>query len=89
MYPVVADPEITELNRLQLAYTGVEDATFTVGRQRVILGDARYVGNVGFRQNEQTFDAVRATISAIENVTINYLYLDRVHRILGDDHPGR
>ncbi|WP_417493361.1 hypothetical protein [Maricaulis sp.] len=87
-YPVVADPETTELNRLQLAYTGIENTSLTLGRQRIILGDARYIGNVGFRQNEQTFDAVLASTTAIEHVTLTYAYLDRVHRIFGDDHPA-
>ena len=87
-YPVVADPEVAEINRLQLAYTGFENTSLTLGRQRIILGDARYVGNVGFRQNEQTFDAFVASTTAIENVTLTYAYLDRVHRIFGDDHPA-
>lgn len=87
-YPVVADPEATEINRVQLAYTGFENTSLTLGRQRIILGDARYVGNVGFRQNEQTFDAFVASTTAIENVTLTYAYLDRVHRIFGDDHPA-
>ena len=55
---VVADPEAFELNRLQIGWKG-EKANATVGRQRIILDGARYVGNVGFRQNEQTFDAAR------------------------------
>ena len=58
-FPVVADPENLELNRLQVSYltngTGV-----TVGRQRINLDNQRFVGAVGWRQNEQTFDAVRA-----------------------------
>ncbi|WP_417467055.1 hypothetical protein [Maricaulis sp.] len=87
-YPVVADPEATELNRLQLTYGGIGDTRLTLGRQRIILGDARHIGNVGFRQNEQTFDAVLATSTAIEDVTLTYAYLDRVHRIFGDDHPA-
>jgi hypothetical protein len=87
-FPVVADPEETELNRAQIAYSGFEDTTVTLGRQRVILGDARYVGNVGFRQNEQTFDAFRVSNQSIENLTLNYLYIDRVNRIFGDDHPA-
>ena len=57
-YPTVPDPENIELNRLQVSYmkngTGV-----TLGRQRIVLDNARFVGNVGWRQNEQTFDAVR------------------------------
>ena len=87
-YPVVADPEQTELNRAQIAYTGFDHTTVTLGRQRVVLGDARHVGNVGFRQNEQTFDALRVTWTGSGPVTANYLYLDRVNRVFGDDHPA-
>ena len=87
-FPVVADPEETEINRAQIAFSGIDSTTVTLGRQRVILGDARYVGNVGFRQNEQTFDALRITNQSIENFTLNYLYLDRANRIFGDDHPA-
>jgi hypothetical protein len=86
-YPVVADPETTELNRAQLTYTGLDNTSLTLGRQRMILGDARYIGNVGFRQNEQTFDAALASTTAIEHVALTYAYLDRVHRVFGDDSP--
>ena len=57
-YSVVADPENIELNRLQLQYKG-KAVTVTVGRQRINLDDQRWVGAVGWRQNEQTFDAAR------------------------------
>ncbi|MGE3690068.1 MAG: alginate export family protein [Novosphingobium sp.] len=57
-YSVVADPENIELNRLQLQYKG-KAVTVTVGRQRINLDDQRFVGSVGWRQNEQTFDAAR------------------------------
>ncbi len=57
-FTVIPDADNFELNRLQVSYmkagTGV-----TVGRQRIILDNARFVGNVGWRQNEQTFDALR------------------------------
>ena len=87
-YPVIADPEATELNRLQVSYSGFEDTNLILGRQRIILGDARYVGNVGFRQNEQTFDAFVASNGSLENTTFTYAYIDRAHRIFGDDHPA-
>ena len=58
-YPVVADPEGYELNRLQLTNTSIDATTLTIGRQRITLDDHRFVGNVGWRQNEQTFDALR------------------------------
>ena len=58
-FPVVADPESYEVNRLQLTNTALPGTTLTLGRQRIVLDDHRFVGNVGWRQNEQTFDAVR------------------------------
>ncbi len=57
-FSVVADPENIELNRLQLQYKS-KAVTLTVGRQRINLDDQRWVGAVGWRQNEQTFDAAR------------------------------
>lgn len=55
---VVPDPETVGLNRLQLAYE-VNGSGVTLGRQRINLDDQRWVGSVGWRQDEQTFDAVR------------------------------
>lgn len=84
---IVADPEAFELNRLQVTWTGLPDTEVTLGRQRVILGNARFVGNVGFRQNEQTFDALKVTTTAFNPFSITYAYIDRVHRVFGDDSP--
>jgi hypothetical protein len=86
-FPVVADPESTEINRAQLTFSGIKGSAVVLGRQRIIWGDHRFVGNVGFRQNEQTFDALSFSSTAIENVAVRYAYIDRVQRILGDDHP--
>ncbi len=86
-YPVVADPEAFELNRLQIAWTGLPETEVILGRQRIVLGTARFVGNVGFRQNEQTFDAVKVTTRAFEPLTVTYAWIDRVHRVFGDDSP--
>ncbi len=85
-YPVVLDPETTELNRAQVSWTGAR-ANVVVGRQRIVLGNARFVGNVGFRQNEQTFDAVKATFKVNPTTSVSWVYVDRVRRILGDDSP--
>lgn len=84
----VADPETAELNRLQLSWTGLPGVEATVGRQRIVLDDARFVGNVGFRQNEQTFDAARVTTTAFKPFDLTYAYVDRVHRVFGDDSPA-
>jgi len=85
-YPVVTDPETTELNRAQLSWTAPQGEA-VLGRQRLILNNARFVGNVGFRQNEQTFDAVKLVYRPSPSVSLTYAYLDKVHRIFGEDHP--
>ncbi len=58
-FSTISDPSNIELNRLQLQWKG-GPGTLTLGRQRINLDDQRWVGSVGWRQNEQTFDAVRA-----------------------------
>ena len=57
-FAVVADPMTIGLNRLQVQYKSTP-LTVTLGRQRINLDDQRFVGSVGWRQNEQTFDAAR------------------------------
>lgn len=85
--PAVADGETLELNRAQVRWTGLPDTEVTVGRQRLIVGNSRFVGNVGWRQNEQTFDAVRIATTALKPVTATWIFADRVQRPLGHEHP--
>lgn len=84
-YAIVADPEAFELNRLQVSWIGSEGRRAVLGRQRIVLNDARFVGNVGFRQNEQTFDALRLEARPFERAGLTYIYLDNVRRVFGDD----
>lgn len=84
-YPVVPDPNATELNRLQLTNTSIPDTTITLGRQRIGLDDARFVGNVGWRQNEQTFDGLRVQNSSLGQLKIDLSYIAQINRIFGDD----
>ena len=85
-YPVVADPENLELNRLQVSV--MKDGTgATLGRQRIILDNARFVGNVGWRQNEQTFDAIRGQAS-FGPVALDASYAISQRTIFGVDSPN-
>ena len=84
--PAVADGETLELNRAQVRWTGLPGTELTVGRQRLIVGNSRFVGNVGWRQNEQTFDAVRLATMALKPVTLTWVFADRVQRPLGHEH---
>lgn len=82
---VIADPELTEINQALLR--GVFDkTTLTLGRQRLVLDNARFVGDVGWRQNMQTFDAVSVTDKSLDATTLTYAWLNRVNRVFGDRH---
>ena len=86
-YPTVADPAMTALNRLTLTYASDFDTKFTIGRQRLLIGNQRFVGNAGWRQHEQTFDSLSAVNTSIEDLTFTYAYLYRVNRIGGPAIP--
>ncbi|MFT6113773.1 MAG: hypothetical protein ACJA10_000706 [Oleispira sp.] len=81
---VVADPATGDINRAQLSYTTAEFVA-TLGRQRIILDNARFVGNVGWRQNEQTYDAARIDVTAVKNLTATYAYISQVNDIFFND----
>lgn len=85
--PAVADGETLELNRAQLRWTGPAATEIVAGRQRLVAGNGRFVGNSGWRQNEQTFDALRVSTSAFHPVTVTWAFANRVRRPLGHDHP--
>ena len=84
-YPTVADPESYEVNRLQLVNTSIPSTAITLGRQRIALDDQRFVGNVAWRQNEQTYDALRVVNRSVTNLTVDMSYLDQVNRFYGKD----
>ncbi|MHA1570836.1 MAG: alginate export family protein [Alphaproteobacteria bacterium] len=84
-FPVVADPNNLEANRYWISNQSIPDTKIKVGRQRILLDNVRYVGNVGWRQNEQTFDAVRIDNSSIDDVEATYAYLWLINRIFGED----
>ena len=86
--PTVADPQNIELNRAQLSYSVPDRATFTVGRQYLTLADQRFVGAAKFRQNAQTFDAVRAQATIVPRLTLDLSYAWNVRPINGIDGRG-
>jgi hypothetical protein len=82
-YPIINDPEVTELNRLQLTWAPSRAAQVTVGRQRIAFDDSRFVGAAPWRMDEQTFDAVRADVSR-GRFKATYAYVAKVNRTLGE-----
>ena len=84
-YPVVADPEGTDLNQVYLQYAGPASTTVRLGRQRIRLDNERFIGPAAWRQNEQIFDAFSLETKVLPAVTATYAYIDEVQRIFGPD----
>lgn len=85
--PLIADPESVAIYRAQLSLK-LPVVTLTAGRQRIALDDERFVGAVGFRQNGQTFDAVRAEATPVKGVKADLTYAWAVRTIWGIDGVG-
>jgi len=83
---VIADPETTEVNQVWLGYT-LDKTDVKVGRQRLVLDNHRFIGDVAWRQNMQTFDAVGLTDKTVDTLTFTYAYLWQINRVFGQEHP--
>lgn len=86
-YSVIADPSGTEVNQAYLGYNNF-DTDFKLGRQEITYRKApfhRFIGNVLWRQNHQSFDAFTLSNNSVDNLSINYAYIDQVNTIFGED----
>ncbi|PKH89218.1 alginate export family protein [Colwellia sp. Bg11-28] len=82
--PVIADPAGIDVNQAFVNYS-FDDYFFTLGRQSIKHGNERFVGDVGFRQNDQTYDGLRITKLLLSGVSFDYAYISQVNRIFGRD----
>lgn len=82
--PVIADPEVTELNQAWIGYTRPNRLTVKAGRQHIALDNHRFVGDVLWRQNTQTYDAATIVSQPTRELTLSYGYVWGVRRIFGD-----
>lgn len=81
---VVADPQETELNQAWLQWEPPAPfwSRLRVGRQRIIHDDSRFIGNVVWRQLEQTYDAVRLQLEPLPKWRVEFAFLWRVQNVL-------
>ena len=86
-FPVVADPEDTRVNQAWIGFRPSEALTLRAGRQRIKLDNDRFVGNVGWRQNEQTYDGGSVEWRS-NGFDLFYGYVGHVNRIFDSDVPA-
>ncbi len=78
-YPVIADAKINELNQAWVRYAGLPKTQIKYGRQRILFDNQRFVGNVGWRQTEMTYDAALLTSTLLPKTTFNYAYVSNIN----------
>jgi hypothetical protein len=86
---VVVDPEGSEIQQANLRYRGLPRTEIKLGRQEIEHRQAplhRYVGNVLWRQNYQSFDALRVVNDSVPALHIDYAFVWNVNRIFGENN---
>ena len=81
-YPFVIDPLISRVNQSWLRWSD-EDGSAKGGRQELVYDNARFVGNVGWRQTHQVFDSIRLDWEFFDRLDVRYTFIGQVHRITG------
>ena len=82
-YSVIADPETTELDQGFVQYKN-DTVTARLGRQVIAYDGHRFVGHVGWRQDRQTFDAMRVDVSPAKDFIVSYSYIDQRNGIFAE-----
>jgi hypothetical protein len=86
-YPLLPDPDNTDVNQVFLEYTGVEGLRLKAGRQVVRMDNQRWVSDNDFRQTPQLFDGVGATWTAFANTELHASYYWRQRATSGTEAP--
>ena len=86
-HSIIADPVYTEINQVSLTYKIDDSQNLIAGRQRLNHAAQRFIGGVGWRQNEQTYDAASYTYKSDE-FSVDYSYVWNVNRIFASSKPS-
>ena len=84
---IVPDATYTEINQAYINYAA-GDTIIRYGRQRILLDNQRFVGGVGWRQNEQTFDAFAIVNSSLPDTTITLANIYNTNTATGGNIDG-
>ncbi|NPA28868.1 MAG: hypothetical protein GXO33_01625, partial [Epsilonproteobacteria bacterium] len=78
-YDTIMDPSQSRMTQANISYT-TNGLTLLGGRKMVVLDNARFIGNVGWRQMPQTYD-LAAAIYGYENLSLLGAYVWQVNTI--------
>ncbi|QKI90167.1 hypothetical protein [Thiomicrorhabdus xiamenensis] len=89
---VVLDPDMTTMNQYWVGYQ-TDGLKIKAGKQRIIM-DTRFLGNVGWRQQEQVYTGASLNATLPMKINLNYAYINNVFNPVGADiemksHAGK
>ncbi len=87
-YPVEADPSATEVDQAYLQFDGIPDTSVSVGRRKLKFGNERFISDLGWRQNNRSFDGLVAENSSISGTKLIYAWANNINRAFTDDSPN-
>lgn len=77
-YPLVADPETTDFNRLLLEYSGLPETTLRFGRQLIRIDNQRFIGDYDAGQLPQALTGFSIDSRGLPRTTLTAGYFARV-----------
>ena len=85
-YATIADGPQTRMTQANISYAN-NGFVGIVGRKMVVLDNARFIGNVGWRQMPQTYD-LAAAVYNYDKLSLLGAYVTRVNRIFNASGNG-
>ncbi len=95
-HAVIPDNSFEEVNQLYIGWRSHAggcpnspdpcsgNTSAKLGRQEIIYDNHRWVGNILWRNNFQSYDAFRIDNTSIKNLSVSYSYLNKVKRTFGE-----
>ena len=82
--PPVGDPPMTRLDQAWFGYSYTNFFSAKVGQQQINLDNQRFIGDAGWRQNMQTYDAVAVKSTPVPGLSLYYGFIWDVNRVYGN-----
>jgi hypothetical protein len=94
---IIPDNDFAEVNEAYIGWRNGSGAcanspgfcdgktSFKLGRQTIIYDNHRWIGDIVWRQNQQSFNAFRFDNSSIKNLGFSYAYIKKSKRLFGEE----
>jgi len=81
--PPVGDPPMTRIDQAWMGYSYANYFSAKVGQQQINLDNQRFIGDAGWRQDMQTYDAIAVKSTPVQDLSLYYSFVWDVYRVYG------